>query len=179
MLLHGGSGSADLLTCGHMFLQRLREPARTPVVEQADGGGVLGQEPAPLVERPVRADAQGTPFVGGGDEPEQQLGAGVVEWCEADLVDDDQVVAEQGVDEAADGVVGQAAVEGLDEVGGGEVADLVACCDGGDAERDQAVTGLAASLRILCCLTSGNRQPPPAALSWQRRSTVRSHGQRI
>jgi hypothetical protein len=56
-------------------------------VEQADGGGVLGQEPAPLVEGPVRADAQGTPFVGGGDEPEQQLGAGVVEWREADLVD--------------------------------------------------------------------------------------------
>ena len=26
-------------------------------------------------------------FVGGGDEPEQQLGAGVVQGCEADLVD--------------------------------------------------------------------------------------------
>ena len=56
-------------------------------VEQADGGGVLGQEPAPLVEGPMRADPEGAALVGGGDEPEQQLGAGVVEWREPDLVD--------------------------------------------------------------------------------------------
>ena len=56
-------------------------------VEQADGGGVLGQKPAPLVERPVGSDTQGTLFVGGGDEPEQQLGAGVIEWREAHLVE--------------------------------------------------------------------------------------------
>ena len=37
-------------------------------VEQADGGGVLGQEPAPLVEGPVAGDAQRAAFVGGGDE---------------------------------------------------------------------------------------------------------------
>ena len=84
-------------------------------------------------------DAEGAAFVGGGDEPEQQLGAGVVERGEADLVDDDQVVAEQGVDDLADGVVGQAAVEGLDEVGGGEVADPVPGVDGGEAERDEEV----------------------------------------
>jgi hypothetical protein len=44
-------------------------------VEQADRGGVFGQEPAPLVEGPVGADAQGAAFVGGGNEPEQQLRA--------------------------------------------------------------------------------------------------------
>ena len=87
----------------------------------------------------MRADPEGAALVGGGDEPEQQLGAGVVERGEAHFIDDDQVVAEQVLDDAADGVVGQAAVEGLDELGGGEVADLVACLDGGDAERDQAV----------------------------------------
>ena len=108
-------------------------------VEQADGRGVLGQEPAPLVEGPVGADPEGAALVGGGDEPEQQLGACVVEWREAHLIDDDQVVAEQVLDNAADGVVGQAAVEGLGEVGGGEVADLGSCLDGRDAERDQAV----------------------------------------
>jgi DNA-binding transcriptional regulator YhcF (GntR family) len=36
-------------------------------------------------------------FVGGSDDAEQQLGAGVVQGCEADFVDDDQVVAEQCV----------------------------------------------------------------------------------
>src|SRR5690348_1562068 len=111
-------------------------------VEQADGGGVLGQEPAPLVEGPVGGDAQGAAFVGGGDEPEQQLGAGVVEGGEPDLVADDQVVAQQGVDDAADAVVGQAAVEGLDQLRGGEVADPVPDRDGGVPERDEQV-GLA------------------------------------
>jgi hypothetical protein len=90
-------------------------------VQEADGGGVLGQEPAPLVEGPVRGDPERSALVGGRDDAEQQLGAGVVERGEADLVDDDEVVAEQGVDDAADGVVGQAAVEGLGEVGGGAV----------------------------------------------------------
>jgi hypothetical protein len=61
-------------------------------VQQADGRGVLGQEPAPLIEGPVGADAQGAPFVGGDDEPEQQLCAGAGERREADLVDDDEVV---------------------------------------------------------------------------------------
>jgi len=72
---------------------------------------VLGQEPAPLVEGPVAGDAQGTAFVGGGDEPEQQLGAGVVQRGEPDFVDQKQVVAEQGVDHFPDAVVGQAAVD--------------------------------------------------------------------
>ena len=52
--------------------------AREPV-EQADRDGVFGEEPAPRLEGPVGGDAHGAAFVGGGDEPEQQLGAGVVE----------------------------------------------------------------------------------------------------
>jgi hypothetical protein len=39
-------------------------------------------------------------------KPEQQLDSGVVERGEAELVADDQVVAEQRVDYLADGVVG-------------------------------------------------------------------------
>ena len=39
----------------------------------------------------------------------------------------------------ADAVVGQAAVEGVDEVGGGEVADPVSGVDGGDPEGEQQV----------------------------------------
>src|SRR6202035_2097136 len=102
-------------------------------VEQADGGGVLGQEPAPLVEGPVAGDAQGAAFVGSCDDAEQQLRGGVIQRREADFVDNDQVVAEQGVDDPADAVVGQAAVEGLGELGGGEGADLVPGRDGRDA----------------------------------------------
>ena len=59
-------------------------------VEQADGRGVLGEEAAPVLERPVRADAERPALVGGGDEAEEQLGAGVVHRGEADLVDQDR-----------------------------------------------------------------------------------------
>jgi len=67
---------------------------------------VFGQEPARVLEGVVGGDAQGSAFVGGGDEPEEQLGAGVVQGREADLVDQDEVVAQQGLDGFPDGVVG-------------------------------------------------------------------------
>src|SRR5262249_11355885 len=76
----------------------------------------------------------------------QQLGAGVIERGEADFVDDDQVVAQQCGDDAADGVVGQAAVEGPGQVGGGVVADLVPGLDRRDAQGDQQMA-LAGSRR--------------------------------
>src|SRR6516162_11743420 len=63
-------------------------------VEQADGGGVLGQEPAPGLERPVGADAERAAFVGGGDEPEQQLSAGVVQWSESQLINEHELITE-------------------------------------------------------------------------------------
>jgi hypothetical protein len=68
-------------------------------VEQADGDGLLGEEPPPLVEGPVAGDREGHALVGGGDEPEEELGTGVVEWGEADLVNDDEVGPEQLVDD--------------------------------------------------------------------------------
>jgi site-specific DNA recombinase len=96
-------------------------------VEQADGGGVFGQESAPRLEGPVGADAQSAAFIGGCDESEQQLCSGVVQGRESQFVADDQVVAQQGIDHLADAVVGQGPVEGLDELGGGQVAHSMAC----------------------------------------------------
>ena len=58
-------------------------------------------------------------------KPEQQLDAGVVERGEAEFVADEQAVAEQRLDNAADGDVGQGQAEGFDNVSDGEVADLV------------------------------------------------------
>jgi hypothetical protein len=108
-------------------------------VQEADRGGVLGREPSPLVERPVAADSRCPTLVGGGDKPEQQLGSGSVQRGEPHFINQDQVVAEQVLDYLADGVVGQAAVEGLGQVGGGEVADLAPRVDGADAQGDQDV----------------------------------------
>ena len=108
-------------------------------VEQADGRGVLGQEASPVLERPVRADAEGPALVGGGDEAEEQLGPGVVHRSEADLVDQDQVGLEDLLEHPADRVVGQAPIEGLDQLGGAEVADPLdpastACVAEGDEQ---------------------------------------------
>ena len=43
-------------------------------VEEADGGGVLGEEAAPLPEGPVGSNAEGSSFVGRGDEAEDRCG---------------------------------------------------------------------------------------------------------
>ena len=56
-------------------------------VEEADGGRLLGEEVPPVLEGPVRGDRQRTPLVGSGDQSEEELGAGVLERGEADLVD--------------------------------------------------------------------------------------------
>ena len=56
-----------------------------------------------------------------------------------ELVDDHEVVAEDGLDDPSDAVVGQAAVEGVDELGGGEVADPMSGVDRGVAERHEHV----------------------------------------
>ena len=78
-------------------------------------------------------------LVGGGDEGEEELGAGLVKWREAELVDVHVVVSEQVVDDATDSVVGEAAVERLDQLVGSEVADAQAGADGGVAKADQEV----------------------------------------
>lgn len=57
--------------------------------------GVLGQEPSPVLEGVVGGHAEGSAFVGGDDKAERQLGAGVVQRCEPDLIDQDDVVAQQ------------------------------------------------------------------------------------
>ena len=55
-------------------------------VEQRHRGGVLGQEAAPGLERPVGRDSQAAALVGGGHEPEQVLGADIVEGREPEVV---------------------------------------------------------------------------------------------
>ncbi len=110
------------------------------------GRGRLGQEASPLVEGPVAGQPETAPLVGRGDEPEEQLGAGEVQRRKAQLIQNDQVHAQETVDELAHRVVGQPAVEGLDEIGRGEVADAQAGLDSGVTEADQQM-GLAGTGR--------------------------------
>jgi hypothetical protein len=78
-------------------------------VEETDGGGVLGAISSSAGQRARRGDALGAAIVGGG-ETEQQLGVGVIQRREPDLADDDRPLRST-VNDLADGVVGQAAVE--------------------------------------------------------------------
>ena len=80
-----------------------------------------GRKRPQLSNGPAGRDAQGATLVGGGHEAEEQLGADVVEARSA-LVDDDEVVAQEALDDAAHGVVGEAPIEGLDQIGRGQVA---------------------------------------------------------
>ena len=71
-LVHAGASlAAGLAHAERLALGGHHDAVVQQPVQQADGGGVLGEEAAPLLEWPVRADAQGAAFVGGGDEPEQ------------------------------------------------------------------------------------------------------------
>ena len=74
-------------------------------------------------------------FLGGGDEPEQVVGGDAVRGGEAEVVDHDEVVAQQPFDQLADGVVGQPALERFDQLVGSEEPDLLAGGDRGTAER--------------------------------------------
>ena len=84
-------------------------------IQQADGRRVIGPEASPVLEGPVRGDTEGSTLVGGGDEAEEELGAGVIHRGEADLVDQDEVGLQDPLEDTADRVVGQAPIEGLDE----------------------------------------------------------------
>ena len=92
-----GLAHAVALAVGRDDVVVVHEP-----VEQDNGGAAVGQEPAPFLERAVAGDHEAAAFVGGGDEAEQQLAAGAVQQCETNLVADDQVVAQNGLDELSD-----------------------------------------------------------------------------
>ena len=85
------------------------------------------------------ATPEAAPLVGGGHEAEEQLGPDIVERCEAEVVDDDEVVAQEALDDPAHGVVGETPVEGLDEGRGGEVADPPAGHHRGLPEAEEQV----------------------------------------
>ena len=82
----------------------------------------------------MAGQAQAASLIGGGDEAEEQLRRGLVERSEANLVNQDHVVAQQAVNDAADGVVRQPAVELLDQVGGSGVAHTQAMFDGAQSD---------------------------------------------
>ena len=86
------------------------------------------------LEVDVGGDRDRALFVGGGDEPEQVVGGDAVKRGEAEVVDDDEVVAQEAFDQLADGVVGEAAVERFDQLVGLKEADLVPGGDRGPAE---------------------------------------------
>src|SRR5216683_5475967 len=74
-------------------------------IEQRNRRRLNRQEVTPLLEWPMAGHAQAAALVGGSHEAEQQLAAGVVEWSEAQLVNQNQLVAQQTADDFADGVV--------------------------------------------------------------------------
>src|SRR5947209_5212866 len=108
-------------------------------IEERNRGRLHGQEMAPLLEWPVAGHAQAAPLIGGGHETEQQLATRVIQRSEAELVDQQQLVAQESADHLAHRVVGQTAVQGLDQVSGDQVADLHAAFHGAHATAHEGV----------------------------------------
>lgn len=98
-------------------------------VEQADRSGVLEEELSPPLGRPVGPNTERPPFIGGSDQAEKQLSTGRVHRGEPDLVDEDEVGPQDLGDHLAHRVVGDGPIEGLDQFGGGEVANAVTAFD--------------------------------------------------
>jgi hypothetical protein len=145
---HGGASSQPGLTHPHRLpLCDHDHGMMQEAVEHGGRRGLVRQEVPPLVERPVSGDGQTPTLVSGGNEPKEKLGAGVVERGKAEFVDDDEVSPQQLVDDLPHGVVGQAAVEGLDEVSGDEVASPQPSGDRGKPESQKEM-GLSPSIRM-------------------------------
>ena len=70
----------------------------------------------------------------------EQLAAGVVERSKADLVNQNQLVAQQVADDNTDGVVRQTPVQRFDQVRDDDVADLHLALHCADAAANQGVT---------------------------------------
>ena len=100
-----------------------------PIEERCRGAGDA-QECAPVLEWPVAGQPEAAPLIRGGDQAEEQLSTGLVERCEPDLIDQNQIVAQYTVDDAADGVVGETAIELFDQVGSGAIAHAQTLFDG-------------------------------------------------
>ena len=64
-------------------------------IEERNRGRLHWQEVAPFFEWPMTGHAQAATLVRGGHETKQQLGTGVIEGSKAQLVDQNQVVAQQ------------------------------------------------------------------------------------
>jgi len=63
-------------------------------IEERSRGRLDRQEMTPLLEWPMTRQTQAAVFVGGGNEAEQQLRASFVERSKPELIDEDQVVAQ-------------------------------------------------------------------------------------
>ena len=96
----------EALAVGHDDRGVMEQP-----VEERHRGRVLGDEPAPLLERPVAGDPERPALVRRGDEAEQELGADGVEGRKPQLVDDEKVGSQEPIDDLADRVVGETAIE--------------------------------------------------------------------
>src|SRR5579872_4716951 len=108
-------------------------------IEQRSRGCLNWQEVAPLFEGPMACQTEAAMLVRGCYETEQQLRTSLIQGSKPELIDEHQVIAQHGVDQFADGVVGESAVQRLDQIGSDEVAHAQTPLDSAIANTDQAM----------------------------------------
>ena len=114
-------------------------------VQQGAGQPLRAEDLGPLVEGQVGGDQDRTSLVALAEDLEEELSAGLGEWYEAQLVDDEQLESGQSLLE----VEQSSLIPGLDQLvdqrGGGGEADRQPPLAGGEsqAERDMSLAGAA------------------------------------
>ena len=122
-------------------------------VEERAGEALRAEHLGPLVERQVGGDQDRAALVALGENLEQQLGAGLGERHETQLVDDEELEVGELLLEPQELSVIARFHELVDQGGGGGKADRQALLAGGEAEAERNVTlagaGIAQSDHIL------------------------------
>ena len=112
-------------------------------IEHGGGHFSVAEDLRPIGEGEVRGYDDRGVFVELADEMEQQLRAGLAERQIAEFVDDDEVVTEQGLDDAAAPSGGLFLFELIDEIDEIEEASARSGADdrGGDRDREVSLSG--------------------------------------
>lgn len=118
-------------------------------VEDGPGEALGAEDLGPLVEGQVRGDDDRTAFVALRDDLEEQLGPCLGEWHEAQLIDDEQILAGEGLLKALQAALIDGLDEFMDESGSSGEANLQAPLAGcqPEAEGNVSLSGAAWSQR--------------------------------
>ena len=151
-----GSFAAALLEAVAVAVHLEDVDVMREAIQQSAGEAFRTEDFGPLLERQVGGDHGRAAFVALAEHLEQQLGAGLRQWHEAQFIDDQQFIGSNLLLESQQLLLVARFDQLADQRGGGGEADAVTTLAGGETkrQRDVRLTGAARSWYILLHLTN-------------------------